>query len=363
MNRFFNGSYPDLLKRMDDHLVRTREHFAALPEGKIESLILGGGYGRGEGGVYLGGSEPALYNDLDYFLFTTQPEDPELLSSVRELERVESLALGIDVEVTCLRPEKLQGAEQSMMFFDLVMGHFVVMGPEDYLAEWASKMSPELIEPIEATRLLWNRGSGLFFARCQLDDVDARGFIYRQHMKLSLALGDALLCMAGQHDAFCEVRGARFAQLDPPLASEEMRELHAAGVAFKQRPCNPPQDMDLNVENERLRRLWIKAFLSVESQRVGCEFRDVTAYAVWSGRLFSHEGRLRCLLLALRDRLKRGSALRPVADYPRGALMRALTLLNSSSPDMKLVRKFIPIEKTDLKAISAIYETWWSYYS
>ncbi|WP_309383897.1 hypothetical protein [Cerasicoccus frondis] len=363
MGRFFNGTYPSLLKKLDAHVARTQKNFASQSSLAVEALILGGGYGRGEGGVDLTSVEPGLYNDLDYFLFSPTPDDPELLSTVREYERVESEALGIDVEVTCLAPSKLEGAERSMMFFDLVMGHCVVVGPEDYLAAWQPMMKPELIAPIEATRLLWNRGSGLFFARCRLDDVAARDFIYRQHMKLALSLGDALLCMAGQHDAFCEVRGERFAQLDSPLATDEIRELHRTGVAFKQRPHEPTADLDLAVQNERLRALWLTVFLAVESERIGSTFADATAYARCPKRLFPQESKIHCLLLALRDRIKRGAWLNPVSDYPRGALMRALTQLNSPVPNLDQIGKCLPIKKTDLKSISDIYETWWSYYS
>ncbi|WP_269539106.1 hypothetical protein [Cerasicoccus fimbriatus] len=361
MRRFFNGTFPSLLDKLDAHVARAQERFA--DNDLIESLILGGGYGRGEGGVYLADDEPQLYNDLDYFLFTSEPENPELLREVRDFEKVESAALGIDVEVTCLPPGNLNGAEKSMMFHDLVKGCLVVTGPQNYLAEWQDKMDPALIAPIEATRLLWNRGSGLFFARCRLDEPDARGFIYRQHMKLAIALGDAILCMAGQHNAYCEIRGERFAQLDSPLATDEIRALHATGVAFKQRPEEPPADLDLAAQNAQMRALWQTVYINIEGKRLGCAFENADDYAKSARRLFPEESALRCLLLAVRDRLKRGAALRPYGDYPRGALMRALVQLNADQPDWDQVKQNLPIKNTDWKSTSSVYETWWNYYS
>ncbi|MGE9297177.1 MAG: hypothetical protein ACQKBV_12905, partial [Puniceicoccales bacterium] len=313
MAQYFNGTFPALLKRMDDHFDRARACFSQS-SAPIEALILGGGYGRGEGGVYIENDQPSFYNDLDYFLFTPTPEDPELIKQVHAFEKEESQALGIDVEVTCLHPSKLQGAERSMMFHDLIMGHHMVLGTPDYLAEWKSKMDPALIAPIEATRLLWNRGSGLFYARSKLDDANAADFIFRQHMKLAISLGDALLCMAGQHDALCETRRERFSRLDVPLATEEIRDLHGIGVSFKQRPHPPPGGLDLSAQNEQFRNLWTQVFLTVEAQRLGTHFNDAAAYSRYTGRLFPDDKPARNILLALRDKVKRGHSLKPVTD-------------------------------------------------
>ena len=67
---------------------------------KVEAVVLGGGYGRGEGGVLVNadGSEE-LFNDLDYFLFATDPDDAALLAVVHGIERDGTEELGIDVDV------------------------------------------------------------------------------------------------------------------------------------------------------------------------------------------------------------------------------------------------------------------------
>jgi len=40
-----------------------------IPESEIESILLGGGYGRGEGGVLQAGNEEWPYNDFEYYVF------------------------------------------------------------------------------------------------------------------------------------------------------------------------------------------------------------------------------------------------------------------------------------------------------
>ncbi|MEO0793791.1 MAG: hypothetical protein AAFX93_01440 [Verrucomicrobiota bacterium] len=363
MARYFNGTFSSLLKQLEEHIARAKAYFDTDESTSIEALVLGGGYGRGEGGVFVDGDTPKLFNDLDYFLFTESPEDDALRKRVKAFERTESEALSIDVEVTCVSPGNLKNAESSMMFHDLIMGHLVVVGPDDYLAKWHSKMDPKLIHKVEATRLLWNRGSGLFFARCKLEVSGAEDFIYRQHMKLALALGDAVLCISGQHNAFCETRKQLVAALEHPLLTDEIRQLHATGVDFKQRPVEPPMSLDLKGQNDRLRSLWLDVYLAVEGERLGRSFGSADQYAKANERLFPDESPLRCLALALRDRLKRGAALQPYTDYPRGALMRALVQLNAETPDFVQVGKNLPIENTEWNAIYNIYEVWWGYYS
>ncbi len=364
MSEYFNGHYPALLEAIEQHFERARSVFEKESAGHIHALILGGGYGRGEGGVCERDGVQALYNDLDYFLFCDQPEDTELLNTVREFEAIESRTLGIDVEITCLRPDTLKDVTESMMFYDLICGHHVVVGQSDFLAKYRDGLDAAKIKPLEATRLLWNRGSGLFFARCRLEDEEAAGFIHRQHQKLALALGDAILCINGLHHALCRVRGERLQALEDPLLTDELRALHAEGVAFKERPLPPPRNSDeLTTRNGRLRALWQEVYLALEARRLGRGFPDAISYARYPGRLFPDEPCWRCLLLAVRDRLRRGGALRPVTDYPRGALMRALVILNGETPDLNRVRRYLPLKEISLNVTHRVYETWWGYYS
>ena len=59
---------------LEQHLQKTCELVLAgirevIPARKLEGLVLGGGYGRGEGGVLRGPSGDQPYNDLEYYLF------------------------------------------------------------------------------------------------------------------------------------------------------------------------------------------------------------------------------------------------------------------------------------------------------
>ena len=131
----------------------------------------------------LGPDGAGFSNDLDYFLFDEGPAAPRLQAWCRQLERAESAALGIDVEIKCLRADSIGDAGRSMMYADLVAGHVVVAGDAGFLAEMREGLDFSRIEPEEATRLLWNRGSGMFFSRCRMGDDAEMAFVIRNHAK------------------------------------------------------------------------------------------------------------------------------------------------------------------------------------
>ncbi|MEM6910620.1 MAG: hypothetical protein AAF555_03470 [Verrucomicrobiota bacterium] len=368
MGAFFPGEQAELESRLQDHFTRVRESLPSELFPLVEALVLGGGYGRGEGGVLESATGPKLYNDLDYFLFTSEPENEALLEWVRAMEREETAALEIDVEVKCLPKSDVAEASSSMMFFDLVSGHHVVFGPEDYLAEAKSELRPGCIQLAEATRLLWNRGSGLYFSRCRVGQREEPDFVLRNHAKAKLAFGDAWLVLQSSYVASCQERGRRMAQVVLPEGLESLRELHRQGVAFKISP-QALGELDgwgrLEAENRALRALWQKVFLRVERERLGLELRDFRSYARAQHRLGHGAPLWKNPLLALRDRQKRGGHLRPVWDYPRGALYRALVLLNAEESG-EGVERFLPPEERDGQGFQGwerSFEKWWHFYS
>ena len=112
------------------HFDRTVAHFDRLGKEGAAGDRAGGGYGRGEGGIATGPDGGArFFNDLDYFIFTETPDDPDILESLRDWEREESVATGIDVEGKCLPKSDLRQTPGSMMFYDLVTAQTIVAGP------------------------------------------------------------------------------------------------------------------------------------------------------------------------------------------------------------------------------------------
>jgi hypothetical protein len=214
------------------------------------------------------------------------------------------------------------------------------------------------------TRLLWNRGSGLLYARVDLDAMDANAraaVIHRNQAKVLLGLGDAWLALHGRYRPLVAQREQQMAQA--PDVPARLRQWHAEGAAFKRRPTAPPELAAMRALQVELTPAWMALFFAVESQRMGQPIESATRYARLRRRLFPDSAVWRNYLLVLRDRLRRGGHLSPVWDYPRAALQRALPLLLAEEPDLTAVRQLLGHACTDLARSCAIYRKWWEFYS
>ena len=363
--RYFEGNHPELVARLESHFARVRLAYEA--HGWGGALVLGGGYGRGEGGVMPGPEGVGFSNDLDYFLFDEAPRDKRLEAWCRHIERTESAELGIDVEIKCLSKDALGEPSRSMMFADMVAGHVVVAGDGGFLARLREDLDFSRIEPAEATRLLWNRGSGLFFASCRIGRETDLAFVIRNHAKLKLALGDAWLCLHGQYTPKCRDRAARLAASEIPETFTGIRQWHAQGVAFKFDPfASGPSWPQLTEESQHLIAAWGVLYLAVEQRRLKRPLVNFAEYLSLP-RLLHDTSLATNLALALRDRLRRGGGLRPPGDYPRACLMRALPCLLGLSPGgVAQAGDFLPRpsgDETQLHAWEQIYTKWWAYYA
>ena len=173
------------------------ELVAAPPPHALGALYLGGGYGRGEGGVHQdadGGLRP--YNDLDFFAWP-RPDAPR--ETWREAdawlqERLAALGEKFGVEADCPPLAPFAAALRNtsrLMYQELKAGHLTLYRADGYdpLAD-LPLLPPGALPLSEGARLLLNRGFGLLLAR---DSELPLGFRLRNLHKAALGGGDALL--------------------------------------------------------------------------------------------------------------------------------------------------------------------------
>jgi hypothetical protein len=374
---YFPADEPALAGQIDDFLAKLGESLGRAPfRASVSALVLAGGYGRGEGGVFRGADgKPRLYNDLEFYLLTRAPlRDSPAAAWCREQSARGEALLGIDVEFKVL-PRSAFAAEPPTMFaHDLVAAHRVAWGDPAWAEGLpASLADPRAIPPEEPARLLFNRGSTLFASRHALEAGSERatnGFVERCHGKLKLALADAVLAAAGRHHASCLERARRVAAggFDTPPGWEECLRWHEEGVAFKFAPThrNPPPP-ELALAQARLAAAWTRVFLWLEGRRLGEEFPSPEAYAARRGRLFPATPRARNVALRLRDLRRHGEALPAWTDYPRGPLQRALALLLADLPPEARAAAAAPWlgASPDARpaALHDAYRRWWARYN
>lgn len=263
--------------------------YDALSAIPIRGVVVGGGLGRGEGGLRreldarpLAPDAPRMlelpYNDYD--LFVVLPDLPSFgLSLARR--RLGHLAddlgarLGVEVEIAALRERDLAAAPPTLMMTDLRAGHRVIAGPPDLLAAMPA-LPPELLAPVEASRLLLNRGALLLMAHELVGggplSAQDRERASRYTRKSALARGDAWLILRGRY-----VTGARLCAAR--LQAEAPTELAAAyGRAVEERLSGDEAPGDEAGRLAAESRALVEAFGRAEAARLGGAWPPFTGY-------------------------------------------------------------------------------------
>ena len=383
---------------LEAHLQATCEQVLAgvrrlIPADRLEGLLLGGGYGRGEGGVLRTPAGDLPYNDLEFYVFVRGQAvlaERQFRQPLHELGESLSPAAGLEVEFKVLTLDKLRNSPPSMFYYDLVMGHCWFAGDDALLAGCAPHRDAAHIPLHEATRLLMNRCSGLLFAKARLakpdfaaDDAD---FVGRNLAKAQLAFGDVLLAAHGQYHWSCQERHRRlaagkFSSLSAfPIGGEGRGEVvplnftslpwaaalithHATGVEFKLHPSRSSESQTaLIARHQELTALGAQLWLWLESRRLGKTFTTARDYALSNINKCPETSTLRNRLVNLRAFGPAGLAS---GRYPRERLLTTLPLLlweKTALTNHDLLAKIqtqLRTTATDLAGLVAAYSVIW----
>ena len=332
MGRHVAGDMPELDRLVDDACAAIGAEIDSLRIPKLAGVVLGGGYGRGEGGcreklesrvgvgernaLQLKSPTPTLTlsNDLDFFAVTEAGEGDGATGPIAEALKPVSekwtAKLGVDVDFAVKTPWRLKHDEDRIMVQELVRGHFDVAGMKGgELFAHIEQRPAEAIPWMEAARLMMNRGMGLLFAMEGLEKRSA-DFVARNINKCILGAGDARL--VARH-AYAWKVADRARALDDAL--------YSAAVEWKFRPGSEPV-----CDREAARECWFKAFDEVSG--ASCCSRNLRNAARWLVRRRS-VGDLRTFakdpVVRVLDNVGRHlRARRPPGD----ALMRDWTVFN-----------------------------------
>ena len=301
MGRFVAGDAPELDRALADALAAIGREIDAMRIPSLAGVVLGGGYGRGEGGVReckvesvkckvegMPVAECRLSNDLDFFAITkegaTDADAAAVATALEPLSRRWSEKLGIDVDFTGRTPWRLRHDQERLMVQELVHGYVDIAGATgESLFAGIARREPSDLPWMEAARLLMNRGMGLLLAAEKLQSVadgrhptsdcrlsDVHSFVNRNINKCILGAGDAFLISRGLYrwrateraDA-CEAQG--------------FDRLYRAAVEWKFRPSEGPV-----CDWETAREEWLDAKLNVTAAVDGEGFRrSIRSAARW----------------------------------------------------------------------------------
>ncbi len=364
---------------LEQHLANVCKKVSAgigriIPKHKLEGLALGGGYGRGEGGVLQMPEGDQPYNDLEFYVFVrglSWLNERRFAKALHELGDELSLIAGIELEFKITSAAKLRRSPQSLFYHDLIMGHRWLLGNDSLFAGCEHHRDARTIPLSEATRLLMNRCSGLLFAREKLEherfSAEDADFVGRNIAKTELALGDAVLITFGKYHWSCVERGRRLSELaateDLPWL-EEVRQRHATGVEFKLQPHRTSLSRDaLQAHLGEVSSLAVRVWLWLENRRLGCDCRSAADYASCRINKWPGTSSWRNWLANLRVFGPRALLLPRYGRHPREQILNALVLLlwvpveTSHGSARKVHRELLWSEPT---AIIPAYRARWS---
>lgn len=307
-----------------------------LPARQLQAMILGGGYGRGEGGVYRINGQELLYNDLEFYVVTkSHPRLVECLYSkaIHQVCEAHSQKRGVEFEIKFIHSKQLEDHHVSMFLYDLASRHKVILGDKSILENYSHLCDASLIPLSEAIRLGMNRGTGLLLSKGlmtrkgQISSADIP-FIERNMAKAELAVGDMLLTKFGLYHWSCLERNRRLKSLriDHPNLPQIL-QCHDRGVQFKLHPKHSSQLNDSIHEGfHNVCRLLFEMWLEVERERLRRTFRSIEDYVLSAESTCPDRRYLKNLVLNVRALGWRG-LLKPSIRYPRDRLLRTLPVL------------------------------------
>jgi hypothetical protein len=378
--RFTLDGSVELERRLADlcETVRRAALRIVTPE-RLEGLVLGGGYGRGQGGVLETKEGDAPYNDLEFYVFfrgNRVLNEAKYRSKFQELGDCLSPEAGLHVEFKIDSLAKLRRRSVSIFSYDLVSAHRVIHGRDDLFRGCERHSDPRQIDSAEATRLLLNRCSGLLLVQERLlkpelsaEDCD---FIGRNIAKAKLALGDSLLAAHGKYHWDCLERARRLGSLDNiearPLLQSILKH-HSAGISFKLHPVRVVKPAtDFKVEHQELSELALREWLWIENRRLNASFSTLREYALSSIPKCNEDGAWRNLLLNIRTFGASASLDSCAPRYPRERLFNALPLLlgdERSATELDTrhhLQRQLRTSAQDWRGLVAAYKQVWSCY-
>lgn len=269
MGRFAEGDAPQTDAVVADAAARIGREIEALSLPALAGVVLGGGYGRGEGGVAENGG---IYNDLDFYVVAEKGASAadmrSIAAALESVSREWSARLGADVDFCPPKtPWRLKHDAHRLMVQELVHGYADVAGKKgEVLFSDVPRLDPRDLPASEAERLLMNRGAGLCLAAERAGAPDSDGFAARNINKCVLGAGDALLIA---RRAYAWRARDRAAALGDPLYSK--------AVEWKFRPREEPP-----CSWEDARAIWMRAYGEVEKSCAS--HRSIRNVARWVAR-------------------------------------------------------------------------------
>jgi hypothetical protein len=238
-----------------------------------ETIVITGGYGRGEGGVDWSSGQEILHNNLD-LVWVTPGHNPEREQRIQRFLQHWSHEFqaqeGVQLDSFIIDAPRLRRLPCLVMLYDMREGHRVLAGPPDRLRTLIPYGVDDIL-PGDVRNLLINRGVLLlindFLLRRGQPSPALRRQMIRHIIKATIGLGDALLFMRGEyHWSYQEKQRRMDLAVDIP---SRLRKHYYQAASFRFAPdYRAYDDTDIAAWNQELLDLFQHFHLQFEQWRL-----------------------------------------------------------------------------------------------
>lgn len=254
----------------------------------VVSIILMGGYGRGEGAVLMRDDKEYVFNDYDFFIITCLMS---VSAEARRQEMLKNLSLkltkdvGIEVDLYMMSKEKFSKSPFNLMNYEARVISRIIYGDKDIL-ECMPEYDVNHIPLSEGPRLLLNRGKLLMWCKEQLCDqrsmtVNKVEKIIKFFFKAALAMGDSYLLMMKNYHYSYIVKAKRFEGIDSSEFEffEDLKGFYLEAIEFKLIvDYEKYEERDLKIWFEDVVRVYEGYWKWYEGRRLDCVIEEWQGY-------------------------------------------------------------------------------------
>ncbi len=217
----------------------------------LEFVALGGGYGRGEGGILKTGSESRLYNDLDFFVITKDSLKPNDITYVNlffaALSKKLSERVGIDVDFSkAAKISYVVSRMSAMSWREMALCNRPIFGDSEKFGRLFTTSANVDVPPCEFLKLAMNRAAGLLLAADRMahsdlfpEDCD---FVSRNANKAVLAAGD--IAVAAREELPFKAAD-RLKRVEALFGESRLARAYRAAVNYKTNPAPLDSEAEL----------------------------------------------------------------------------------------------------------------------
>lgn len=335
-NLYVSEVMQDVAKRFDTLFSRE----------ELSALVLGGGYGRGEGGVLrLADGTEKLYNDLDFFVISKQAnpwKNSQISFKLKQLHHELSDLYGVEVDFSaCMPIGGLDKLPPYLIWYELINSYQVIWGNKHALHK-VPRWEASDLEPVEAVKLLLNRGMGLYFSRQYLNMEKPEmhlDFVNRNIHKAYQAMTEAILIVEGKYHWSVKerMRLITIPDISKYISNPAFLDLAQTAMEFKLQPYLPSESVEefkerlaqtLSDFEELYYAVWA-AYFGVASLNLNTYHRLLASHKDNENSLMSLA---KNFALNLRDIGISSSSFNEYIKYPRYRLFYALPWLLFDAP-------------------------------